>query len=154
MIRSLMSRITGFIAERSHSPRRRCQLPVRVWFEPLKIPGIHTSSADNAFLAGETVDLSKTGVAFSVSAIRIHEHYLVGQERTLNLLIELPDGPVTLQVIGRRYERTEDEHGIERYLVGAEISLLEDENRKRYLHFLRFAGNRRSSASAGVEVRS
>ncbi|MER3631774.1 MAG: hypothetical protein C4325_06060 [Blastocatellia bacterium] len=120
--------------------------------EPTKTFGIGTSSADNTFLSGETVDLSKTGVAFSVSAIRIYEHYLVGQERTLNLIIDLPDGPVSLQVIGRRYERVCDENGVEHYIVGAEITRLEDENRNRYLHFLRFSGNRRGSASAGVEV--
>lgn len=154
MIRSLITKITGFIAERSHSPRRRCQLPIRVWFEPVTLSGIHTSRSDDVFLSGETIDLSKTGVAFAVAAIRIRENYLVGQERILNLQIDLPDGPVTMQVIGRRYEREEIGNSIEKYIVGAEITRLENDDRKRYLHFLRFAGNRRSPASAGIEARS
>lgn len=154
MIRSLMTKITGFIAEQSHSPRRKCQLPVRVWFEPIRTPGIHTSTSDNIFLSGETIDLSKTGIAFAVSAIRIRENYLVGQERILNMQIDLPDGPITLQVIGRRYEREEIDNHVEKYIIGAEITRLENEERKRYLHFLRFAGNRRGPASAGVEARS
>lgn len=46
-----------------------------------------------------------------------------------------------------------DNH-VEKYIIGAEITRLENEERKRYLHFLRFAGNRRGPASAGVEARS
>jgi hypothetical protein len=81
MLRSFVTRLTGLIAERSHAPRKKYAAPVRISFDIPQSRAIHSSVADGSFMSGETVDLSKTGIAFMVSAIRIRENYLVGQER-------------------------------------------------------------------------
>jgi len=152
MIRSIITRITGLIAERSHSPRRKCEAPVRIWFEPLNLSGIHISSADGIYMSGEVVDLSKTGIAFMVSSIRIKENYLVGHERVLNVEIDLPGSKVRMQVIGRRYEREGVHLSTERYLVGAEIVDMSKQDRDAYHLFLRYGGKRRGATEPSLEL--
>ena len=90
MIRSLVTKLTGLIAERSHSPRKKYAAPVKLWFERESGRLIHTSTADGLFMSGETIDLSKTGIGIMVSGIRMKEHYIVGQNRVLNVEIDLP----------------------------------------------------------------
>ena len=150
MIRSLVNKITGLIAERSHSPRRKCEAPVRVWFDPLKLRGFTVTSAEGIYMSGETVDVSKTGIAFLVPQIRIKENYLVGQERPLNVEIDLPGGRVRMQVIGRRYEREGIHLSDERYLVGAEIVEMSKQDREIYNQFLRYGGKRRGSGEPSL----
>ena len=147
MIRSLVNKITGLIAERSHSPRRKCEAPIRIWFEPLNLSGIHISSADGVYMSGETVDVSKTGIAFMVSQIRIKENYLVGHERVLNVEIDMPGGKVRMRVVGRRYEREGIHLSDERYLVGAEIIEMSKQDRDIYNQFLRYGGKRRGATA-------
>lgn len=150
MIRSLVNKITGLIAERSHAPRRKCEFPVRITFEPLSLGGIHVSHADGVYMSGETVDLSRTGIAFLVSQIRIRENYLVGHDRVLNAEIDLPGGKVRMRVIGRRYEREGIHLSDERYLVGAEIIDMSKQDRDIYNQFLRYGGKRRGSGAPSL----
>ena len=150
MIRSLVTKITGLIAERSHSPRRKCEAPVKISFEPLNMSGIHISSTDGVFMSGETVDVSRTGIAFMVPQIRIKENYLVGHERVLNVEVDLPGGKVRMRVIGRRYEREGIHVSDERYLVGAEIVEMSKPDRDIYNQFLRYGGKRRGSTSPSL----
>ncbi|HLA95117.1 MAG TPA: PilZ domain-containing protein [Pyrinomonadaceae bacterium] len=152
MIRSLITKITGLIAERSHAPRKTYAAPVKISFERVNIRGIHTSTADGVFMSGETMDMSKTGISFMVSAIRIKENYLVGHERILNIEIDLPRDKVKMQVIGRRYEREGIHESAERYLVGAEIVNISEEDREAYEHFLRHGATRRRAAAPSLEM--
>lgn len=152
MLRSLVSKISGMVVERSHAKRRRFEAPIKISFEPLRMAGIHVSSADGLFLSGETVDFSSTGIAFMVSAIRIKENYLVGHERVLNVEIDLPQGKVSMQVIGRRYERDDVHLSAEKYMVGAEIVDMPANDREIYQHFLRYGANRKKATSPSLEM--
>ena len=69
------------------------------------------------------MDVSVTGLALIVPAIRIGEHYLAGADRTLHIKLELPSGPVEMKVASVRYESLEDESG---YLIGARILEMSD----------------------------
>ena len=150
MIRSLVNKITGLIAERSHSPRKKCELPVRVWFDPMKLAGFQVTSADGIYMSGETVDVSKTGIAFMVPQIRIKENYLVGHERVLNVEVDLPGGKVRMRVIGRRYEREGIHLSDERYLVGAEIVEMSKQDRETYNQFLRHGAKSRGAGAPSL----
>lgn len=152
MIRSLVTKLTGLIAERSHSPRKKYAAPVKMWFERESGRLIHTSTADGLFMNGQTVDMSKTGVGIMVSGIRMKEHYIVGQDRVLNLEIDLPREKVRMQVVGRRYERESIHDSIERYIVGMEIVQISDYDREVYENFLRYGVNRRRAAKPGLEM--
>lgn len=152
MFRSLVSKISGFIVERSHAKRRKFEAPIKLWFERQNISGIHTSSADGVFVSGETVDMSSSGIAFMVSSIRVKENYLVGQERILNAEIDLPGGKVKMQIVGRRYERDDLHLSAEKYLVGAEIVDMARGHRAVYEQFLRYGGNRKKVVAPSLEM--
>jgi hypothetical protein len=152
MIRSLVTKLTGLIAARSHSPRKKYAVPVKMWFERESGRLIHTSTADGLYMSGETVDMSKTGIGIIVSSIRMNEHYLVGQDRVLNIEIDLPREKVRMQVVGRRYERESIHDSTERYVVGMEIVNISDVDREVYENFLRYGAKRRRAANPGLEM--
>ena len=152
MIRSFVTKITGLIAQRSHAPRKKHASPVKLSFEPMSGAAIHTSAVDGLYISGETVDLSKTGIAFMVSAIRVKDNYLVGQNRIVNVEIDLPRKKVRMQVIGRRYEREAIHESVERYTVGAEIVHMSEADRDAYNHFLRYGAKRRAAQNPGLEL--
>ena len=77
-------------------------------------------------LDGHTLDVSTTGLALIVPAIRIGEHYLAGGDRKLHVKLELPSGPVEMKMAAVRYESLEDDTG---YLIGARILELSDTDR-------------------------
>ena len=77
-------------------------------------------------LDGHTLDVSATGLALVVPAIRIGEHYLAGDDRKLHVKLELPSGPVEMKVATVRYERLDDDTG---YLIGARILEMSDTDR-------------------------
>src|SRR5262245_49748592 len=76
-------------------------------------------------LTGHTLDVSSTGIALAVPAIRIGEHYLAGTERRLHLKLDLPDGPVEMSVTPVRYESLEDQDETG-YVIGAQITEIYD----------------------------
>jgi len=136
MIRELVSRFSVTWVERRASVRKKYEVPVKVYFAPEKNPLNLTASCQDLFLAGETVDLSETGVGFVVSSIRIKEKYLVGQDRILTVELDLAGKKVRMQMIGKRYERVGIHASTERYLVGAHIIEMSPDDRVKYEHFM------------------
>jgi hypothetical protein len=80
-------------------------------------------------LDGYTLDVSATGLALVVPAIRIGEHYLAGDDRKLHVKLELPDGPVEMRVGTVRYEGLDDGSG---YLIGARILEMSESDRASF----------------------
>ncbi len=137
MLRELVSKFSVTLIERRASVRKQYQVPVKVYFAPEKNPLNLTVSSQDLFLSGETVDLSDTGIGFVVSSIRIKEKYLVGQERILNVEMDLAGKKVRMQVLGKRYERVGIHASTERYLVGAAITEMSPDDRQKYDYFLK-----------------
>ena len=75
------------------------------------------------------MDVSITGLALIVPAIRIGEHYLAGADRKLHVKLDLPSGPVEMKVVTVRYEDLEDGSG---YLIGARILEISDADRASF----------------------
>jgi hypothetical protein len=80
-------------------------------------------------LDGYTLDVSISGLALIVPAIRIGEHYLAGSDRKLHVKLELPGGPVEMKVVTVRYEDLEEGSG---YLIGARILEISDADRASF----------------------
>jgi hypothetical protein len=80
-------------------------------------------------LDGYTLDVSISGLALIVPAIRIGEHYLAGSDRKLHVKLELPGGPVEMKVVTVRYEYLEEGSG---YLIGARILEISDADRASF----------------------
>jgi len=152
MIREIISKLHSIFAERSHATRRKFEAPVKIWFD-LK-PGVFhaNSSAKGSFMTGETIDMSGSGIGFMVSAIRIKENYLVGQDRELNVELDLPGGKVLMKVIGRRYEKVGMHISTEKYAIGAEIVDIRKEDRAAYDHFLLHSRNLKKAVAGSLEL--
>lgn len=125
--RRIVSRLRRFIGNRRHS-RRVC---VRLSFTlSLSDPRVNSNGSRRLpKLNGHTLDISSTGLALVVPAIRIGEHYLAGADRKLHIKLELPSGPVEMKVGTVRYESLEDEGG---YLIGARILEMNDTDKESF----------------------
>src|SRR5262245_29192719 len=130
MIRELITRFNRSLSERMVSARRRHKAPIKVWFDAEMNTERSREQARAACVLGETIDISRTGVGFLVPSIRIKEKYLVGQERQLNVEVDLPNGKVYMRVLGKRYEKVGVHISTERFLVGAHIISLEGGDRE------------------------
>jgi hypothetical protein len=125
--RRIVSHLRRFIGNRRHSKRVRAQLSFTL---SLTDPRTNTNGSRRLpSLNGQTLDVSATGLALIVPAIRIGEHYLAGSERKLHIKLELPSGPVELKVVAVRYESLEDESG---YLIGARIVEMSNPDRASF----------------------
>jgi len=148
MIRKLISRFNKSRTERVISPRKKYEVPIKIWFEPDRNTGRLKIPIENLVITGETKDMSRSGIGFIVSAIRIHENYLVGAERTLNAELDLPGGKVQMQIVGSRYEQVGEHISTARYLVGAKITQMTKVDRENYEYFLRHGDKRKKGSLA------
>lgn len=151
MIRKLVSKFSKTINERVVSPRKKYEVPIKIWFEPQRATGSLKMPVENLVITGETKDLSKSGIGFYVTAIRIHENYLVGGGRVLNAELDLPSGKIQMQIVGTRYEEVGQHISTSRFLVGARITKMSDDDREDYEYFLRH-GNKRKKGSFALGV--
>ena len=142
MLRELITRFNSSLSGKMVAPRRNAQAPIKIWFDPEQDTEQAHELARSRCILGETVDISRTGIGFSVPVIRLKEKYLVGQERALNAEIDLPTGKVYLRMVGCRYEKVGIHISVERFLVGARITDLTGANKDAYETFLKY-GNRR-----------
>lgn len=140
------------MAQRRASARKGYNVPVKVCFAPEKNSLVKSHGrCDEAFLSGETIDISETGVGFVVSSIRIKEKYLVGQDRVLNVELDLSGTKIRIQVRGMRYERIGVHLSTERYLVGASILAVNEEDMAAYEHLLRHGHNASGPLTSVIE---
>ena len=125
--RRIVSRLRRFVGNRRHSKRVRVRLSFTL---SLSDPRISSNGSRRLpSLNGHTQDVSATGLALAVPAIRIGEHYLAGDERKLHIRLELPSGPIEMRVETVRYESSEDESG---YLIGARILEMSEADRASF----------------------
>ncbi len=148
MLRKWIAKFNKSRAERVVSARHNWEVPIKLSFEPSGKTGKLSVPPQVLYITGETKDLSVSGIAFTVSSIRIKENYLVGDGRTLNAELDLPGGKVSMKIVGQRYGPVENEHlSVGKYLVGASILQMTDENREIYEHFLRFGSVKGNTGS-------
>src|SRR5262245_18454745 len=99
--RRIVSQLRRYIGNRRGQRRLEARLNFTL---SLTDPRVNSNGSRKLpALAGHTLDVSTTGVALVVPAIRIGEHYLAGTERRLYLRLDLPDGPVEMKVSPVRY---------------------------------------------------
>lgn len=151
MIRKLISKFNKSLAKRVVSVRHKSEAPIKIWIEPDRNTGRLQMPVENLSIAGETQDLSISGIAFVVSSIRIRENYLVGEGRVLNVELDLPDGKVKMQIVGQRYEQVGQHISTAKFLIGAKIVKISTEDREIYEHFLRY-GNKRKKRSLALGI--
>src|SRR5438270_8102813 len=154
MLRELISRFNRSLSERVSPARRPHTAPIRIYFDADSKTERARELARAAYIAGETVDISRTGIGLLVPSIRLKEKYLVGQHRELNVEVDLPTGRVSMRAIGRRYERVGDV-STDRYFVGIEITSISEHDRESYELCIRrgsgIAGNPGAKLGLGID---
>jgi len=128
--RRIVSRLRRYIGNRRRTKRAR----VRLTFT-LRLSDPRTTSNGSRRLPsieGHTSDVSTTGIGLIVPAIRIGEHYLVGNDRRLHLSLDLPNGPAELTLVPVRYESLEEDEEEIGYLIGARIVDMTKSDRERF----------------------
>ena len=128
--RRIVSRLRRFIGNRRHCKRVRARLSFTL---SLSDPRVSSNGARRLpHLEGHTLDVSSTGLALVVPAIRIGEHYLVGSERRLHVKLDLPSGPVEMMLTPVRYESLDEGQEETGYLIGARIAEMADSDRASF----------------------
>ncbi|CAN5831410.1 hypothetical protein BH20ACI4_BH20ACI4_13690 [soil metagenome] len=143
MIRKLVSRLNKSVTKQIVAQRKDLHLPIKISITPDRPTGRLNGATvpETLSIRGETKDLSKTGISFVVSAIRIKEYYLVNEGRTLNAEIDLPDGTKTkMQIVAQRYEQINIHDSISEYFIGAKITQMNQGERDIYEEFLKTGG--------------
>jgi hypothetical protein len=140
------------MAERVVAPRYKHAVPIKLSFEPNKCKDKSDAPPKFIYVTGETFDLSSSGIGFIVASIRVKEFYLVGENRPLNVELDLPNGKVSMKVIGRRYEQVGLPVSTARYLIGASIEEISDESREAYNEFLRLGVKKENASRLRLRV--
>jgi hypothetical protein len=152
MIRELITKLNRSLSERMVSLRRKHKAPLKVWFDPDVNTERERERVRSAAIFGETADISRTGIGFLVPSIRVKEKYLVGHDRVLNIEIDLPTGKVNMRAIGRRYEKVGMHVSVERFLVGAHILSIDEQDKENYETFLRLGSRRMNGTARSIEL--
>lgn len=134
LTRTFVSRLRAYIGNRRRARRNPVRLPCSL--TPSDRHVTINGFGRTKWMEGHTLDLSTTGLAVIVPAIRIGEHYLVGDERKLRLRLELPVGPVEMQVKPVRYESMEEYETESGYVIGVQIIAMADTDRIAYDKYL------------------
>lgn len=152
MIRELINKFNRSLSERMVSSRKGHQAPIKLWFDPDIKSERALEAARAECVLGETVDISRTGIAFLVPSIRVKEKYLVGHERVLNAEIDLPSGKINLRLMGKRYEMVGEHSTIERFHVGAHIVEIAGDSKENFNTFLRRGSGKTSMPAVGFKL--
>ena len=131
------------------STRRDFELPIKITLEPDRNTGRLRLPTGDLTITGSTRDLSQTGIAFVVSSVRVKEYYIVGENRNLQAELELGKEKVKMVIVGQRYEQVGEHSSVAKYLVGAKIVKMSDEDREVYEHFVRYGRKQRKQRKAG-----
>lgn len=139
--RALVSRLRQYVGDRRHSTRRNVRLRFSLSLvSPTK--NLNGTPRTNS-MVGYTSDLSARGLALIVPAITLGDHHLVGENRSLSLTLELPEGHVVMQVTPVRYERLEEQSSETGYLIGVKITGMPEEDRAVFSEYVATLSDRR-----------
>ena len=127
-LRSIVARLRAYVADRRRSPRFHLRLPCAV---SLHEPG-DEGARRNAQLTGFTRDISASGLALILPAVRVGERYLTGAGATLRVRLEHPTGPLELLATPVHYDQLGGEESDKGFLVGVRIVAMDEADRARY----------------------
>lgn len=142
LARTVVSRLRQFVGDRRRSQRRKMRLPFTIFVAGAakKLNGARRIQTVDGF----TLDISANGLALIVPTIRVGDHHLVGNDRGFTVRLQLPSGPVEMQVSTVRYENLGDDSSETGFLIGVKIIEMDEEDRQQFDDYF----NGRSSASS------
>jgi PilZ domain len=134
LARSLVSHLRRFVGDRRRAKRQRARLPFTLSLAgaAIKLNGDRQTAA----LKGHTLDVSTDGIALIVPSIVLGEHHLIGENRKLSVMLELPAGMIEMKVVPIRYESLEEDPTETGYLIGAKIVEMNETDRERFTQYV------------------
>ena len=153
--RSLAALLTKLVGRFSSAPRRQINVPVSISldFAGDKTQNLLHSSSKPPAVVGQTQDLSKDAVAFIVPFIRVGDYHLVGHggdQKTLKLVLEMPNGRVRMTVLAKQFQMIEMHSSVQNYLIETEILSIYQGDVERYANFLRYGDKAVSMTETSV----
>ena len=132
--RTIVARLRQYVGDRRRLRRQsvRLDFSLSLASRTKSLNGSRRISTMN----GHTLDLSANGLAIIVPQITLGEHHLVGENRSLNLKLQLPGGPVEFQASPVRYQRLEDHENETGYLIAVKIVNMPDGDRVKYSEYV------------------
>ena len=88
---------------------------------------------------GQTLDISAEGMGLILPHVTIDERFIAQEERTLSLILDLPAGPVQLEIAPVRLVRLDEKNPHLGYLVGAQITRVDESGQDCFSEYLRKA---------------
>lgn len=142
--RTIVSRLRQYLGDRRRSNRRRVRLKLSLSLASAT-KSLNGTRRINS-MEGHTLDLSANGLALIVSQITLGEHHLVGENRSLDLKLQLPSGPVEMQAAPVRYERLEEHDDETGYVIAVKIVRMADDDRARYSEYFATLQERKATS--------
>jgi hypothetical protein len=136
-IRSIANRLREFMGNRRRAPRYQTHLDVGLALS-VRLSGAKASAQrlEELRLAGYTRDVSETGLAIIVPAIRIGGQYITDGNRMLHITLKLPDGTINLEGTPARYSPLDEDATDTGYLIGIQIERMTDDDRTLFKAYL------------------
>src|SRR6267142_1364428 len=132
--RTIVSRLRQYLGDRRHQKRQKVCLPLSL---SLSSPARSLNGTRKvSTMDGHTLDVTQNGVSLIIPKITLGEHHLVGENRSLNVKLELPEAPVEMQVLPIRYESLEEHETESGYLIGVRIVGMQDGDREKFAEFV------------------
>lgn len=113
----------------SENMRGKASLPFSI--------SISNAAGDEALLTGHTRDMRATGLSLIVPEMPAGIQEIIGEDRTMRIVLELPTGPIEIEAAPVRYEQLDEEGPGQGYLIGARITEISDSDCVRFVKYLR-----------------
>jgi hypothetical protein len=126
--------VPSYPEDRRQSPRLNAKLQARLEFSVLLRDAEKTEGGVQHLraCAGHTVNISLHGLGVILHAQNIDEQYLMGGEGSMAIELDLPNGgSIEIHATPVRYEKLKDG-----YLIGAQISDMNERSRELYERYL------------------
>ncbi len=138
-LRSIVNRLREHVGNRRAAPRYATHLEVALILSVSLGKTGNRAQAENSplHLAGYTRDISESGLAVIMPAIHIGGQYLTSPNRTLEITLRLPSGPIELQATAVRYSPLEEDAKDTGYIIGVQITQMNARDRARYNAYLK-----------------
>jgi hypothetical protein len=137
IIRSIANRLREFVGNRRRAPRYQTHLEIGLALS-VRLSGAkaRTPRAEELRLAGYTRDVSESGLAIIVPAIRIGGQYITDGNCLLQITLKLPNGTINLQGTPARYSPLDEDAADTGYLIGVQIERMSDNDRTIFNSYL------------------
>ena len=130
--------VDDFAGGRRQAPRCEARLDVslRFSFSPHEEEAGDTGASESPLIDGESRNLSETGLAVSLSSNHIGNRYFNVLRCTLELTLDLPDGPVQIVATPKWCKWFLEDKTVKSYLLGLKIVEMTDEEWVRLVRYV------------------